>query len=273
MNNILLEVKKISNEISINIFQQISVENNINFTDRHLDSFSAIEDVEIEESIVIFGLNPSSSDIDTHGVPSPCFLHYVPEGDFEKANNALLIKDEIIRRKYTYDTYFKKPYNLFYDLNQNFMPIWKNIHYLNKIKLELNIQDNDSIVDFLFSICSNSKRFIIFSDLVQYREKSAKKIEAILSNSKIDLKIEVIRLFELQLKLYKAKYVFINNAYASHLIHNYLKTKMNLSDDLIYSCLEYNGIKFIFSSLVTGVRALDLFNFARLRNEIKTIIN
>lgn len=260
---------RISNRIHKIINPQMDLVENPQkkFEERHLESFKELLLLDFEETILIFGLNPSSSDIDNVGITKPCFLNYVSDDEYENCKDKVRIKSLINSRGYTYNSYFKKPFEIFLQLKNGYVPVWKNRNFLNYKRAQYNIPVEDEVFDFLMNRGSDSKKYILFTDLLQYRETTAKKVEHIITTNK-DIKSDVLELLECQLIFFKTKYVLVNNAFASHLIHSYIKEKSKDSSQNIYSTLEYNGIRFFFTSMITGVRALDLFSFERLRSEI-----
>lgn len=275
--NELAKIESISLRISNHIHKVINPQMDLDenpqkkFEERHLESFKELLLLDFEETILIFGLNPSSSDIDNIGITKPCFLNYVSDDEYESYEDKERIKSLINSRGYTYNSYFKKPFEIFLELKNGYVPAWKNSNFLNYKRAQYNIPEEDEVFEFLMTRGSVSKKYILFTDLLQYRETTSKQVEQII-NKNDDIKSDVLVLLECQLKFLKTKYVLVNNAFASHLIHAYIKDKLNDISENKYSTLEYNGIRFFFSSMITGVRAMDLFSFERLKNEIKNYI-
>lgn len=275
--NGLAKIENISLRISNNIHKVINPQMDLDenpqkkFEERHLESFKELLLLDYEETILVFGLNPSSSDIDNIGITKPCFLNYISDDEYENYDDKERIKSLINSRGYTYNSYFKKPFEIFLQLKNGYVPAWKNNNFLNYKKTQYNIPEEDEVFKFLMSRGSVSKKYILFTDLLQYRETTAKQVEHIISTNE-EIKSDVLELLECQLLFLKTKYVLVNNAFASHLIHSYIKEKLKDSSQNIYSTLEYKGIRFFFSSMITGVRAMDLFSFERLKNEIKSYI-
>ncbi|MEI6297933.1 MAG: hypothetical protein WCO84_09960, partial [bacterium] len=204
-------------------------------------------------------LNPSSADLDNNGTPTDCLIHYIPE-QWKKSFDDMLIK-KLSNKGLTYDRYFKKPYELF--LNSGYSPIWTNQKYQSSIKsklAELGININ------IFKNCPDSKKYIIFSDLINYKEKNANEIQDLFNDN--NFKNRVLEYFMLQLKYFNSKIVLINNAFASKLVMNHLIEVLN-KERKIYTSLKFQNHFIIFSALITGKNPMDNFSLERLKNEIK----
>jgi hypothetical protein len=253
------QIEKLSSEISSEIHYELH--KNADFNYRHLAHYNDFSSIDIKNSILVLGLDPSSSDIDSGGAKKDCFIHYYPES-WIKPDDILVIRD-FKNKGYTYDKYFKKPYELF--LKYKYNPVWTNKTFLQNKK---SILTNSEYL--VLNRCIDNGKYIIFSDLINYKEKTAKKIESIINSNKF-LKEKIISLFILQIEFFNAKVIFINNAFASRIISDFLIQNLRI-DKKIYSVIDFKGTKVIFSSILTGARAIDNYSFERLKNEISTIM-
>lgn len=135
--------------------------------------------------------------------------------------------------------------------------------------------------------------YVIFCDLFCYADGTQDNIkQAIEKNKEIDRKKlrEYIReILRLYIEYYKPQMIVVTNAYASHLINESVNKKFNDDEELIgfdnkeidndyLSINDYSKmftgekkVPIVFSSMVSGQRALDKYSYIRLKNRIKEI--
>lgn len=230
---------------------------------RHINPFSDYSKFDFSDVILVLGLNPSSGDIDFSGEVADCHLLYVPESNMGQNDNVTRANLNSQRRGYAYTKYFKTPVELF--LNLGYHLCWYNKEFLKVISRRLNLKDNET--NYLVNSYKDTGKYLIFSDIMNIKELKSNNIKVILDNGP-DIKAEVINLFLLQIDFFMPRLVLINSAYASHLICSQLEFDANSVSEI-----NYKGIPVLFTSMLTGVRALDKFNFNRLRADIARHLN
>lgn len=253
-------------------------------------------------NIMVLGLNPSSEDVDSKikekikdskcDFPSKyddlkkckCIfqhLHNKTPGLTDK------VAEKMAKYHYMYDKYFKRNFELFSDIKE-IEPtlIWRNKEYFDKYIKPMKFEDS-SVTQFVESLSKENdifvhtgennnrkKMYILFSDLVFIKNTSAKRIEDIIEN----LKEEVTRLFELQIDYYKPQLVVVTNAAASNFLYKIFEedTDGYTKSIIYYSKSNAKGIlekiPIVLSSMVTGQRQLDNYNYLRLKKEIEECI-
>jgi len=241
------ELLKKSEEINKSIHKHT---NNSNVNNFSLEPQN-IDNYKIDDLILIFGINPSSSDIDKGKEKADCFLMYVDSDEN--------IAEECKKQGWTYPLYFKNNYELVKPLK--YRMFWEIPGFLESKKDIL--KENFEV---LSSIRKSNDKYVLFADLVYYKETKAHKIKDIIE--KEDLKEKIFDFFKQQLEYYKPKGVIITNAFASKLVYEMNHNDTNyVSDDFV------DKIPIIYSSMVSGQRALDNFNYLRLKKDIKEILN
>jgi hypothetical protein len=255
-----VKIRKLSFEISKSIHEQLACRDSIEI--RHLNHFNNLEDINFNDTVLVLGLNPSSADLDTKNKVNNCFIHYFPEHLINDNNHQIVT--EFAQKGFTYNRYFRKIYELF--LPYDYYPIWVNVNYL---KSKRDYLSDDEYV-LLESSIKDTGKYCIYSDLIFYKETTAKKIQEII-NSNSDLKNKVLELFTLQIDLFKPKVVLINNAYASKLVLELLINELKLESE-IYTHIKFKNSIVIFSALLTS-GVTDVFSYERLKNEIKEIMS
>jgi len=217
-----------------------------------------IDDLEIDKCVLILGLNPSSAEFkNDNEEKANCFLKYIPEDNLNDEQKGII--EKLSKKMYIYNRYFKRNYELF-DNHSDFNMLWQNPNYLKRYKKLLK---NEWAFLNLDNFKPKIKKYIVFSDLVFIKNKMAKKIESKLENNNLKIK----ELFDLQLDYYKPSLVIVTNAAASNLLNNLLNNGKDVSEMI------YRSIPIIFSSMVSGQRALDKFNFIRLKKDIEKHLN
>lgn len=253
------KIEALSKEISKMI--HLGLGYNDSFDNRHIKPFKQWSKMAFKDSVLVLGLNPSSSDIDNHGVVNDCFIHYFP--DYWGAKSKQDIIKIYAKKGYTYNKYFKKPYELF--LPYGYKPIWTNKTYLN-IKKDILSKEEFELLNSI----SDSEKYTIFSDLIFYKETTAKRIEKLINGNK-ELECKILDLFVLQIKFFNSKLVFINNAYASRLLSSFIINRLGLKQR-IYTNIEFEGTIIVFSAILTGARAMDNYSHERLKFELSTLL-
>ncbi|MDD3175646.1 MAG: hypothetical protein PHU51_04165 [Candidatus Nanoarchaeia archaeon] len=237
------ELLKKSEEINELIHEHT---NNSNLENCSLEP-QKIDDYKIDDLILIFGINPSSSDIDKGKEKADCFLMYVDSDEN--------IAEECKKQGWTYPSYFKNNYELVKPLD--YRMFWEIPRFLESKKDIL--KENFNV---LSSIRKSNGKYVLFADLVYYKETKAHKIKDIIDKEK--LKEKIFDFFKMQLEYYKPKGVIITNAFASKLVYEMNHGNLDYtSDDSV------KGIPVIYSSMVSGQRALDDFNYLRLKKDIE----
>jgi hypothetical protein len=147
----------------------------------------------------------------------------------------------------------------------NYRPIWTNKSYLDLKKNKLTLEEYN-----LLNSIEDTGKYSVFSDLLQYKETTAKNIEKIINASNA-IENKILDLFSLQIQFFKSKIVFINNAYASRLLTRFITHRLGL-ESKIYTNIEFEGAKVVFSAILTGARAMDNYSHERLKYELKELI-
>lgn len=252
MKNLYKELHNLSNKVNEKIYSHFA--NCYEVDKKELFELPEnIDGLDIDECVLILGINPSASDITRNGIKQNCFIKYIP------TNSDTKVVESLKKAGYTYDKYFKRHYELYCDLGFNML--WQNSNYLNRFNDILTKEQ----FEFLQGYISEKKKYIIFSDLVFVKETKSKEIEQILGQDNKS----IYSLFKMQLEYYKPKQVLVTNASASLFLHEQIKRELQIKDDLIYSEINYNDVPIIFSSMVSGTRALDRFNYMRLKKDIE----
>lgn len=133
--------------------------------------------------------------------------------------------------------------------------------------------------------------YVIFSDLFCYADGTQDNIKKAIEKKEIDreeLRKHIRDIVKLYIEYYKPRMIIVTNAYASHLINESINKKFNdeeviefenkkIDNDYLsindYS-KKFSGEKkvpIVFSSMVSGQRALDKYSYIRLKNRIKEI--
>lgn len=132
--------------------------------------------------------------------------------------------------------------------------------------------------------------YVIFCDLFCYADGTQDNIkQAIEKIDRKQLREDVREIVRLYIEYYKPQMIIVTNAYASHLINESVNKKFNDGKEFIefekkeidndylsindYSKM-FSGDKkvpIVFSSMVSGQRALDKYSYIRLKNRIKEI--
>lgn len=235
--------------------------------DRHLPPFHVVQKIingkiiRNNEFTLVVGLNPSATDIDAERGNIDRLLLYVPyiDGIGNKHDPYEMIK-HFGNSDLTYNNYFKQPCDLF--LGKGFQPIWTNKQYLQQISHNLETDEYNFLNKY-----PDTGKYVIFSDLLFYKETDSKVLWKILHNDS-NLVASVTELFKLQIKFYNPKVVLINNAYGSRIIHDGLfKKSANQASADYNSSIQYKRTRIVFSALVSGGH-VDVFAFKRLKREI-----
>ena len=205
-----------------------------------------IDGLEIDKSMLIFGINPSSNDLDS-GEKRQSVLGYV------NLDNPIV--KQFYKKGFTYPVYFKKNYEL---APENFSMLWEAKGFL-----ENNFKDfKENELEFLLKNRNSTGNYVTFTELAYYKETSAKKVQPVLEK----LKNEVLDLFNMQLAYYNPNIVVITNAFASRFVNK------NLSDGSRQTEINYMGIPILFSGMATGQGAMDVYSYYRLQRDVSKFL-
>lgn len=215
--------------------------------------------IDFKDNILVLGLNPSSTDTDNKGKVNDNFLHYVPDKGLSNPERETL--KGFKEKGNVYTKYFKKPYELFWE--HGYQPIWTNENYRKSIINQKKLAEDEVA---LLSKFKDTSKYTIFSDLIFYKETDSKKVASTI-RERSDLCKMIYELFELQLEFFRPKLVFVNNAFASTILTDYLISIGNL-ERKVYTKLSHKKTIIIFSGILSSSGAIDRFSFERLKNEI-----
>ncbi len=226
---------------------------------------SGTSTVRYDNQVLVFGLNPSSSDLELKGKLNPCFLHYVPDAWLAEEEKDLAV--QWARGGFTYAKYFKKIYELFRPFGYG--PVWTHPAYLDgERRRELGA--SCAVLDRLAQN-NNTGRYCLVADLIPYKETVARRMEEVLMKNN-ELKTWVFERFTLELQLRKPKLVLINNAFGSRFLWEQMRERQPGTLNSLDSHVFWMGVPVVFTSLMSGARALDLFAYERLRKEIAGLL-
>ena len=215
-----------------------------------------VDKYNIGECVLIFGINPSSSDIDSSGRKKFAFLQCIDKKEFNDQPEGL--------RDYAYGTYFSEGYKLFKDFGYNLL--WRNSDYLEDcIK---NIKDMKEIhKEYLRSKTLQNDKYLIFTDLVYFKETNSKYMKKALSRYRND----IFELFKMQINYYNPKLVLVANAFASKLLLGCIqKCEYNDIEPKTYE--KILEVPIVFSAMLSNGNT-DKFSLIRLKREIEELMN
>jgi hypothetical protein len=227
-------------------------------------------------NIILLGMNPSGQ---TDNPSKECMLKYYE--DLELRNPKAY--EGIKKAKLVYKTYHNKNFELISDnLNSkdNILLSWQTKNGYDFFKKEINKMkwnkfftknniNKDDMLNALYKFVCNKKNKIIvyFHDLVpNVHEKKQEKVK--LKDKAIK---KYISDFLKKVKNNNVKLVIVTNAKASH----WLLKELNNGEEIDKITKTFRkGLKttFIFSGMVTGQRALDNFNYLRLKKSIRNVL-
>ena len=237
--------------------------------------------------ILVLGINPAGDENSAEYDQN--YLYYIPTITAKKGE------------KRFYNKYFKPIYDLFDEATeQKIKWDWCNLEDIENIKNEIDGQNFGKIEKFYKE--SNKKEFTILSgDLFYYHETSQEKFKKLLKkgiNENLDEKGEkqneknrkkflypqIKEILNIHIKKIldegDLKLIYINNAYASDLIYESIleepvKESEKLPTKKVYK-FEYKNnvysIPILFGGMLSGQRAMDKYSKARLKKEIKEIL-
>jgi len=211
-----------------------------------------IDNYNILDNVIILGLNPSSNDIDKTGSKKNAFLQYLDKEEFGNIPNEL--------REYSYGTYFSQGYRLFKDFGYNLL--WRNSMYLEDCMKNVNMTEQHK--NYLREKTLPNKKYIIFADLVYYKEQDAKYMYQGIRRNEED----IYKLFKMQVKYYKPKLILIANAFVSEFLLRCIQECGEKTDMKPKTNERVMGVPVIFSSMLSGGN-LDRYSFLRLKKEIE----
>lgn len=268
INNSYKELCKLSDEINNSIAPEIEAAYNadkarrkrkieVPYDDhRRLEKPLEVDKYNIGECVLIFGINPSSSDIDSSGYKKSVFLQCIDKEEFNDQ------PEEI--RKYAYSTYFSQGYKLFRNFGYNLL--WRNSDYLedciNGIK---DMEEKHK--EYLRNKTLQNDKYLIFADLVYFKETNSKYMQKAL----LKYRNEVFKLFKMQINYYKPKLILVANAFASNLLLECIQ-KCEYNDIEPKTCEKVLEVPMVFSAMLSNGNT-DKFSFIRLKREIEELMN
>lgn len=238
---------------------------------KRLEKPLEVDKYNIGECVLIFGINPSSSDIDSSEHKKPVFLQCMDKEEFNDQPKGI--------RKYAYNTYFSPGYKLFKDFGYNLL--WRNNDYLEdcikNIKEMKDIEDIKEIhKEYLRSKTLQNDKYLIFADLVYFKETNSKYMQEAL----LKYRNEVFKLFEMQVNYYKPKLILVANAFASKLLlaciqkceYNHIEPKTCEYIDIEPTkCGKVSKVPIVFSAMLSNGNT-DNFSLIRLKREIEELM-
>ena len=239
---------------------------------RFEEPLKVVDRYNIGECVLIFGINPSSSDIDSSKHKKPVFLQCMDKEEFNDQPKGI--------EKYAYNTYFSPGYKLFKDFGYNLL--WRNSDYLEdcikNIKEMKDIEDmKETHKEYLRSKTLQNDKYLIFADLVYFKETNSKYMKEAL----LKYRNEVFKLFEMQVNYYKPKLILVANAFASKLIleciqkceYNHIEPKTCEYIDIEpTTCEKVSKVPIVFSAMLSNGKT-DKFSLIRLKSEIEELMN
>lgn len=200
---------------------------------------------------------------------------------------------EIIHKKYFPDKIFSFYYPelknadlLFVGLNPSFsekaisIELKKILNKQNKTDEDISIiQKHEEDVKFREKPYQYFSKFVEISnelnltwehiDLFLFRKTSQKEFIKLIKNNKEYVE-DSFKMFFKVINIINPKLIIVNNAFASKLISE--RHILNKEEFLDKGFFNINGNKFIFTSMLTGQRALDLGSLLILKFHIKTLM-
>lgn len=234
------------------------------------------------QRVLCLGLNPSSADLTRNQAPADCFLHYVPDDGF-LGTQALALNRHWNSKGWTYPKYFKKPYDLFFE--HGYWPIWTLPAYFDQVSNRLDEFSREVLKKKVGSV----QKFCLQDDLIPYKETSSKRVQQVLEND-MELAQSVFDDFLVRMEGVRPRVILVNNAFVSKfLIRAIGAVKVDGKERFVDSGmgsvsswptrLNYSSpdgtwkTTFLFTSMLSGVRALDDFALIRLRRELAEVMN
>jgi hypothetical protein len=229
--------------------------------------------------ILVFGMNPAEekSDEDKREDAHEPYLFYVPEEpDVLKTLSVTEKKKMCDNPKMMNKGYFGANYMLFPRDEQcsKVRMVWQDPKYYDDVKdtekLSGLMKINETLEEW-----TEKAPYLIFSDLVFVKKTKMNEVVDTNFNKNEQLHKKIFEFFELQIEYYQPRMVIITNARASRLIYQKITGKNPDEENELKSQLSYRSkdgkIPIIFSSMVSGQRALDIFNRERLKKEIREV--
>lgn len=236
--------------------------------------------------ILVLGINPAGDE--NSAVYEQNYLYCIP---------TITAKKE---EKRFYNKYFKPIYDLFDEVTeQKIKWDWCNLENIEDIKNK-DSQNSKKIENFYKE--SHEKEFTILSgDLFYYHETSQEEFKKLLKkglNKKLDkqgekqneknrkkfLYPQIKEILNIHIKKILDEgdltLIYINNAYASDLIYESIREEPVKESEKLLTKKEYEfeyknnvySIPILFGCMLSGKRAMDKYSKARLKKEIKEIL-
>lgn len=268
INNSYKELRKLSDEINNSLAPKVEVAYNadnarrkrkveVSYHDpKRLEKPLEVDKYNIGECVLIFGINPSSSDIDSSGYKKSVFLQCIDKEEFNDQPRGI--------GKYAYGIYFSQGYKLFRNFGYNLL--WRNSNYLEDcIK---GIKDMEEIhKEYLRNKTLQNERYLIFADLVYFKETNSKYMKEAL----LKYRNEVFKLFKMQIDYYKPKLILVANASVSKLLLGCIQ-KCEYNDIEPKTCEKVSEVPIVFSAMLSNGNT-DKFSLIRLKREIEELMN
>lgn len=226
MNNIFQEINKLSISINERI-AKLDIDFEDGYEGKRNREIVKIELDKDEKAVLVLGINPSINK--SKGEDKYPDINFLKAVNCEKRskNNCT---------KYT-NRYHQSIYN--YAFN-GFSMMWEKESYLNTYleqysnidDEELRIKDKQELVRYLNNHKANSKNYVLFTDLLHFKVTNAGKITPILDITNdvkynVDykefkkLQDDIFRMFELQVKYYSPKLIWIHNKSIKQFLEKY----------------------------------------------------
>lgn len=267
-NNSYEELCKLSDEINNNLGPELQVAYDADNTEGkkeakfcyndliRLEKPLEVDKYNISECVLIFGINPSSSDIDSSGGKKFAFLQCIDKKEFNDQPRGF--------GDYAYGTYFSRGYKLFKDFGYNLL--WRNSDYLEE-HMNRACDMTEKQKEYLRRKTLPNEKYLIFTDLVYFKETNSKYMqEALLKYRK-----KVFKLFEMQVNYYKPKLILVANAFASKLLLACIQ-KCEYNDIEPTTFIKVSEVPIVFSAMLSNGNTDD-FSFIRLKREIEELMN
>ena len=213
-------------------------------------------------SYLIINLNPSNL-IGENEVNDKSLL-VIPKG------HSLGLKKFLQKNAITFDSFFSKGLGLF--SNQKVRLFWSTEEKYLDYVLSFDCGEHRKEIIKMFEEQKKiNHSILVFSELFYQHDKTAKNIEKHLNQFDIkNVRKKVKEIIDLYITYYNPRIIIVTNGYASKLIFSSIQDDVfTLNTDKI----KYKGIDILFSSMLTGQRALDTGSYYRLQREIDSTIN
>ncbi|HRQ45139.1 MAG TPA: hypothetical protein PLB12_12400 [Candidatus Goldiibacteriota bacterium] len=259
------EIKKLSDEI-FNIINRENQKPSIKISVDRKESLIDVDNVKKNNpdfsGVLYWGINPSSRDIDNKGVKLVCYFWALIQ------NNIIL--EKICKEKgLIYNSYFSPGASMFAELGVKML--WQNKRYFEAIKKNaLNqlkpVEGQEEAIEGMvkeYNISDGEGPYLIFTDLIQYKETNSRIINKIIKEQKLESKI--LDMMKKQIEYYNAKVAIVANAKTAELLikmldcnkgkdtKDYIK-HLGISKKVEYNnfFFDYDGCRIYFCNMLSG---------------------